>query len=515
MGKYLRYIYLLAFIIVAYILLPVMNADYIYTIQDNNVFISGRTFMMDMLSRDGGWLMWVSSYFTQFFYYPWLGSTLLILFWVVIYWVTLQVFNIKEKLTPLALILPVFLLFHLLDYGYWIYYTKTPGFPFQLTIITLLSLLSTWVLTPVVKRIRSCPWQQDVIVISINLFLVLTGFGLSQCPATVSKYHHHFGSIKTTLTDKNFRHELRMYRALEDFRFDDVLKEMPKGNEESPTNLMVLYKNIALMHTGQIDKMFETNNCGIRPDTGDSLKIRTSQLGGSLIYYLFGQMNYSYRWAMENAVQYGLSFRNLKMMTRTAIFNHEFEVAGKYIALLKNSTFHRDWAFEHEAWMLNSTRFIQSKDFQTLSPLLDDSKNVLDGDDGLCQQFLMEYFSDLDHATTPLLEDVAMCMSLWAKDYYAFCIHFYDYAQNHPNKAAPTLYQEGAILLGTTEESPITLDNYRFDDLVADKFNNFVSDYNQLQHQGVDEHEMGNRLRSRYGNTYWWYYYFYNDFNIY
>ena len=164
---------------------------------------------------------------------------------------------------------------------------------------------------------------------------------------------------------------------------------------------------------------------------------------------------------------------------------------------------------------MNSTYFIQSQEYQTLSPLLSEEGNVLDGDDGLCEQFLLEYFSDLNRANTPLLETVTLCMSLWAKDYYAFCIHFYDYAQNHPDKAAPTLYQEGAILLGTTEESPITLDNYRFDDLVADKFNNFVSDYNQLQHQGVDEHEMGNRLRSRYGNTYWWYYYFYNDFNIY
>ena len=35
------YIYLSAFIILAYILLPVLNADYLYTIQDNGIFING------------------------------------------------------------------------------------------------------------------------------------------------------------------------------------------------------------------------------------------------------------------------------------------------------------------------------------------------------------------------------------------------------------------------------------------------------------------------------------------
>ena len=106
-------------------------------------------------------------------------------------------------------------------------------------------------------------------------------------------------------------------------------------------------------------------------------------------------------------------------------------------------------------------------------------------------------------------------MSLWAKDYYAFCIHFYDYVNAHPDRPIPALYQQGAILLGNAEESPITLDGFRFDDLVANNFNSFVQDYNQLQSQGVNEKEMGNRLKPRYGKTFWWYYYFYNDFNIY
>ena len=512
-SRRLTYIYLLAFIALAYLLLPVMNADYLYTIQDNNVFISGHTFMMETVQHEGGWLAWVARYLTQFFYYPWLGSTILILLWVVIYWVTIWMCGLKDKWSFLALIIPVLLLYHLLDYGYWIYYAKTPGFPFRTTILVLLCLLYTWAIMYMTRRFN-IHWKLKRVIAIVTLAIILYVAHLLW-PGTWHYNDRPRKSILTTLTDKNFRHELRMYRALDEFRFEDVLREMPKDDEEPPTNLMVLYKNIALMHTGQLDKMFETNNCGIKPELSGSLRLHTSQLGAPLIYYLFGQMNYSNRWAIENSVKYGLSFRNLKMMARTALFNQEFDVAAKYIALLKSSTFHRQWALEHEAWMMNSTNFYQSREYQTLAPLLKDDVNTLDADNGLCEQFLLEHFSELERANSPLLEDVTLCMSLWLKNYYAFCVHFYDYVNAHPRSSIPMLYQEGAILLGNAEESPITLQGFGFDDLVTNKYNSFVQDYTQLQQQGVDETEMGKRLKPLYGHTYWWYYYFYNDFNIY
>ena len=514
MKKYLKYIYLFAFITVAYILLPVMNADYLYTIQDNNVFINGHTFMMDTVQHAGGWGVWISCYLTQFFYYPWLGSTILILLWVVIYWITIWMFDISNKWSFLALIIPLLLLYHLLDYGYWIYYAKAPAFPFVPTITVIFCLLVTWLFIRMTKCLKMNWWFKKGLFIGfLMLSLVIYNW---LCPSTPWHFNYKYRhSILTTLTDKNFKHELKMYRALDEFRFEDVLKEMPTDKEEAPTNLMVLYKNIALMHTGQMDKMFETGNCGVKPELSDSLHLRISQLGAPLIYYMFGHINYSYRWAMENSVQYGLSFRNLKMMIRTALFNQEFEVATKYIAILKSSTFHRKWALEHEAWMMNSTHFYQSQDYLTISPLLNDSENKLDGDDGLCEQFLLDYYSDLEHATSPLMEDVMMCMTLWSKDYYTYCFNFYDYVNKHPSEPLPILYQEGAILFGNAEESPITLNRFKFDDIVGDKYNGFVQEYNSLQHQGVDEQEIANRLKPLYGNTYWWYYYFFNDFNIY
>ena len=202
-------------------------------------------------------------------------------------------------------------------------------------------------------------------------------------------------------------------------------------------------------------------------------------------------------------------------LARCAILNKEFDVAIKYLAMLKNSLFHREWAKAREAWVASSTLLIQSKEFQTLSPLFNEDIDRLDHDEGLCEKFILEHFSDLTQAQSPLLEDVIMCTSLWYQDAYAFCVHFHDYVNNHPGQPIPALYQEAAILLGTAESSPITLDRFKFDTPVSTKYNQFVRDYNQLLQSGIDNEEMGRRLKGLYGDTYWWYYYFCTDFNFY
>lgn len=506
----LKHIYLLAFITVAYLLLPVMNGHYLYTIQDNSVFIEGRTFMVDTV-QSHGWVAWVSCYLTQFLYHPWLGSTMLIALWVAIYLLITSTFHLEGKWCFIALLPNMFFLFWTLDYGYWIYYTKTVGFVFNHTIMFFILMLSAYLLKHIMLRFFTDRGKAKF-TIPYHACLLCCAIGLP----LLGSWHlgDHQSEFKVTMTDKNFRSELRMYRDLEDGNYEAVISEL-KQNGERPTNLMVMMKNIALMHSNRLTEMFQTNNCGVVPETGDSLHVRLSQLAAPLIYYEFGQFNYAYRWAMENSVHYGLSVRNLKIMTRCALLNGEYELARKYLALLKACTFQRSWAQEHDAWMKNSTNLIQSKDYQRLHQLLNDDVNRLDDDGGRCEEYLLDHFSNLRYATSPLLEDVILCASLRKGDYYTFCIHFHDYVQQHQQEAIPTLYQEGAILLGNTEESPITLDHFKFDMGVSEKYNRFVQDYNELSRLKLDNKEMGKRLQPLYGDTYWWYYYFYTDFTIY
>ncbi len=37
-------------------MLPACNSDYLYTLQDNSIFIQGVTFMQDIVNHHGGWV---------------------------------------------------------------------------------------------------------------------------------------------------------------------------------------------------------------------------------------------------------------------------------------------------------------------------------------------------------------------------------------------------------------------------------------------------------------------------
>ncbi len=496
-----RYILFISFAAIAYVLLPLYNADYLYTIQDNDAFIAGNTFMRDTVNHHGGWATWIACYLTQYFYYPWLGTSIIVALWAAIYAMTCWLFSLRGWTCAIALAAPALLMLNVLDYGYWIYYAKTPGFAFMPTVMTLFICMSACVLRLILMlaKVRCAKTT------TAAACLVATGAAASFSVGTW-RLDNHTCSIATTLFDRNFRHELSMYRALDDWRFDDVIDEA-RACDDTPTNLMVMYKNAALLHTGHLRDMFDTSNCGIHPSTNDSPKIRTSRLGASLIYYMYGLFNFSYRWAMENSVQYGLSFRSMKMMARCAIMNGEHDVANKYLTILRSTTFHRDWANEHTDMLLNSTKLVQDKEYSSIEPLMGIMPDALDSDNGLCEAYIMDVFAELPH-TTAATEDIALCMSLWGNNAYAFCVHFHDYVERHPDNAIPSLYQQGAILLGNLPESPITLDGFEFDPIVANKYNAFVQDYRTLQEQGMKDAEAGQKLKAAYGDTYWWHYYF-------
>ena len=310
----------------------------------------------------------------------------------------------------------------------------------------------------------------------------------------------------------NFHAEIRMQAAIEACDWNKVIEEAKAA--KNPTNLMVVFKNIALMNTDRLPDMFKINNCGCLPENGDSLTIRIAQIAGPLIYYHFGQINYAYRWAMETNVQYRLQVRNLKMMARCAIMNHEFDVAAKYLTILSHTTFNKSWVKEHEPMLRFADNLHNSEEYRCIAPLLNEDVNMLDIDNSLPEQWILSHYADLVNTKNQKQDHLSICAALWMKDEYAFCFQFYNYSKNHPGEHVPELYQEAAVMLGTTENSPINVQNFPFDQLIVTRYENFNSDYKSMSNMGIDHQEIGRRMRDIYGDTYWWYYYF-CDFKAY
>ena len=121
-----------------------MNSDYLFTVQERSLFLGNKVFLNEMMATPAGILHWVGCYLTQFFYYPILGASLLILIWLTTYGLTLKAFRLTSTWSHLALIPITALLCSTIDLGYWIYQIKIPGYWFSESIAMLLIMLGTW-----------------------------------------------------------------------------------------------------------------------------------------------------------------------------------------------------------------------------------------------------------------------------------------------------------------------------------------------------------------------------------
>lgn len=542
--------YTLLFPLAAYIVL-LTQSDYFYAVEENNTFLGNHTFMMETLRQGGGLWTWIGSFLTQFFYYPWLGSLFLVAIWSAIYLLIVDSFALKGNSRLLAWIPICALLISVTDIGYWIYYIKTPGYCFAPSVSFLAAMLLTWIAGKITSRfckqniawmlfifayfavgqnIPDFQWRDyrdytlQVPFIIAPLSVVLLPLAKLITVPLRSKWKNEILTIIAlaaftssayflSFRNYNFHAELRMMRAIDNCQWSKVIDESIKAKR--PTNLMVIYKNIALLHQGRITDMFKINNCGTRPETGDSLKVYICRIDASMIYYQFGQINYSYHWAMENSVVTGFKIKNLKMMVRCAIMNHEFELASKYIALLKTTLFHKNWVREREPMLTSADKLRQSVEYKCIAPLLTDNVNTLDVDNSLPEKWLLDHYSSKALPSNQILENLILCTSLWTEDTYSFCMHFYRYVNKHQGEKIPELYQQAALLLSKQPDAPINTNNFPFDDIIVTRYNHFCEEYNILLNQGMDEHAMGAKLKHAYGDTYWWYYYFYTDFKIY
>lgn len=489
----------LAFAIIAYVLL-MMHSELLFALQDNSIFIGGHTFMQEMLNRNQGLWIWVGCYLTQFFYYPWLGAMFLVSIWFATHIGLAYAFKAKGWMSIVALLPVVFELFAVMTFGYYIYYAKCPGYAFAMATC----IMSFAVIAALARLIFDRLHKGHGIIFNIALALCAIVFVV--CNPIIKIYTWQ-------LPSKTFFQELKMYRAIDECRWDDVISENEES--ESPTNLMVLYKDIALIHSNNQENWFRTNNCGTLYDAPDSLQVRISIISSPMIFYQFGEINTAYRWAMENSVEYGMTVKHLKMLIRTAIFNQEFDLAQKYISILKATKFHKDWAIERERQIYSSTLLIQSEEFQKIAPLVHDSKETFINGSSLCEESIIELLSSVEKPATKKLEMAALNFSLVAKDGFKFSYHLVDYIQHYPHEKLPNVFQEGAILFGSMEELPLDISNYEFDEIVSSQYNDFITQFYSLKAQGKSNEEMGEILKPLFGRTYWWHYYFYTDFTIY
>ena len=71
------------FVFLAWYFLYTRNADTMFFMQDRGWWNSTSLFFKDCTEVPGGLLSWAGAYLTQFFYYPALGTVMLITLWLI------------------------------------------------------------------------------------------------------------------------------------------------------------------------------------------------------------------------------------------------------------------------------------------------------------------------------------------------------------------------------------------------------------------------------------------------
>ena len=150
-------------VVVAFALL-FFEADQLWKVQYHNVFLHSALYFKQMMVVPGGMLSYLGTYFTQHFYYPWIGVVLLCGWWLLLMWLTERTFNIPERWKVLTLIPVAILLLANMDMGYWVYPIKLKGWYFDATVgVTVIAAL-LWAFR-VLSAYRI--WRRVLIVVTV------------------------------------------------------------------------------------------------------------------------------------------------------------------------------------------------------------------------------------------------------------------------------------------------------------------------------------------------------------
>jgi len=121
-----------------------LESDFLWKVQEGNLFLETSLFFREQMVVPGGLLSWIGTFLTQFFYVPWLGTLLLCLLWLLLMWLVKRAFLLSAEWSALSLVPVGLLLLTIVDMGYWLYMLKLQGHVFVGTLGTVAVAALLW-----------------------------------------------------------------------------------------------------------------------------------------------------------------------------------------------------------------------------------------------------------------------------------------------------------------------------------------------------------------------------------
>ena len=305
-------------------------------------------------------------------------------------------------------------------------------------------------------------------------------------------------------SDSNYHAELKMLRAVDEQRWDDVLYEFnsAKGN---PSRMMVLYRDIALLNRGELLNRYRYNNRPANPTVmSDSIVVRICDTTGDFIYYNFGETCFGIRRAIEHCMHYGFSYYTLRVLARCALINGEYDNVRKYLRLLEHSTFQKKWASELRPYLEDTTLIASSPRFALVKRLYNGGSSMVGSDDYYVEPTLIH---KLSHTATdnPEILDLALAYCLQDKDMNCFWAQVIRQHTLFPEKPFHPHIQEAMLLFhNELKTGPEDLSFLNIDPQIVARYNLFIGRVREYGRSGMNINQIGTSLQPEFGDTYWW-----------
>ncbi len=307
--------------------------------------------------------------------------------------------------------------------------------------------------------------------------------------------------------DTNFRIENKQNNAMWECKWRDVA-EYARDTEKT-TRQIVLNKNIALFKLGTA-----SNEMFSYPDGSTEIlapmPVHLTQTGGKMIYFQYGKFNFSYRWCMEDAVEYGWRIEYLKHAARSMLLAGEYRLAQRYIDILKRTMFYRGWAEDLEKYILDPALIEKTNEFAM--PLqLSCYEDALGVDESFVEAYLTGEFKYISDKPTLLYIEVALMSAMIRKDSKLFWYLIDRYFKECEPTRLPRYYQEALLLFlnidkgKTVSVSPGFVDKF-VSKSVQRKLESFVA--RTKKYKGMKEEEMAKYFKDDYADTYFYFYFF-------
>ena len=286
---------------------------------------------------------------------------------------------------------------------------------------------------------------------------------------------------------------------------------------EKPMFPIVLFRQLALFKLDRIAEEVFTWPTISQAEEGPLKDFLSSRVLGDHILFEYGLTNMAFRMAM---IQYSLkesTISNLRILALSAMANEEYEVAKKYLRLIKQTLFYHDWAQNHiefiESHELSNPRKDVSRSsaviaidrrlekIRRLMPVVNEIESNRKIDALIEKGFLRENIEEASRE----VQEMYLVQLLMYKDLASFHKYFDLWADELYADHIPRHFKEALIMEPTPEAVENRVAQYNLSPDWGQKYFQFMSRLEAMVQPG-DTAISNTLIHQEFGDTFWYYY---------